>query len=276
MGILEREVRPINPRYFWLEPSSGGDADMIAKRYPGVRLLYDEALLPINKLAAVWIETVDIVGMFARLYLFWRVQESNVWIRGNCFGPSDERLTSQFAAYPEFGQRFTEGEDSANFKREEIKSYKVGEQISESELPEFIKPYIFRVKTWKKVIGELWSNFIYGYDSNITPEGYYVAIIKPSSLLLSRTEEQYEEQEGINRYIKLFNFNAQTEPPEVGEEGVHWVLEEQKVILALPHTAASLRVVDYYGYREEWLKGLARQRPERLKSWQAELISKSL
>lgn len=270
------ELFPTNARYFWLEPRSRGDVDMIAKRYPGVCILSEEEFLPINKLAAVRVETVDTPqGIIARLYLFWPVPKSKVWIRGRC-GFGDERLTSQFILYPELDQRFADWHASADFSKEEIKAYKVGDgQVSNSELPEFLKPRVRQVEVWREAVKNLWSNFLYRHNSDISREGYYIASIKPSSFLLGRTEEQYEEQEGIDRHIQLFDFDPQSQPPEIGPDGIYWVLEDKKVMLVLPHPDATPRVVDYYGYREAWLKCLLQQRPEKLTSWQAELVKKS-
>jgi len=267
------DLFPTNPRYFWLEPRSRGEVDMIAKRYPGVCILSGEEFLPLNKLAAAWVETAYTPqGMIAFLYLFWPVPENKVWIRGRC-GFGDERLTSQFVLHPELGQRFADWRASADLSSEKVKAYKVGDgQVSNSDLPKFLRARVRQVKIWHEVISELWSNFIYGYDSNISPEGYYLAFIKPSSFLLGRTKQQHEEEEGIDRHIKLFDFDPQAQPPVVESEGIYWVQEEQKVMLILPHLNVTPRVVGYYGYRDALLKYLSQQRPEQLKRWQAEAV----
>src|SRR4030042_6536028 len=266
------ELFPTNARYFWLEPRSRGDVDMIAKRYPGVCILSGEECFPLNKLAAVRVETAHTPqGMIAFLYLFWPVPENKVWIRGRC-GFGDERLTSQFVLHPELGQRFASWHVSADLSKEGIKTYKAGGQVSNSDLPEFLRARVRQVEIWHEVVSVLWSNFIYGYDSNISTEGYYLAFIKPSSFLLGRAEEEYEEQEGIDRHMKLFDFDPQAQPPVVESVGIYWVQEEQKVMLILPHLNATPRVVDYYGYRDALLKYLSQQRPEQLTRWHAEAV----
>lgn len=127
-------------------------------------------------------------------------------------------------------------------EKRKTQSLVIGKRLDDESVPEAIRPFIRQAETWHDFIhGHKVSQF--RYCSQIH-DGYYFYYISWIDLKIpDYCENSWED----DIYLERFCF----EPPNIPyieEDGIFWLLRDEKIAIVLPHQATSLGVARYYGY----------------------------
>ncbi len=226
------------------------DHDSYGGTMPRVRISESEPLPPLNHACRILVHSLyKSEPSKGELKIYW-VTKSGVYLEW--FGKADDhRLKDQYQKNKDVGERVVGLLLEAYEDRTKISSEsshpEVGttETLPDDKIPEQLKEFVTQVETWQSFVNDHRDVVDHGISAAIQ-DGYYLMAIDAWGLKWWRDKETRDIS--FEGPIVLFPFDPKEEVPQIAEEEVHWVIEEKKIIVFIPHSHASDDVAKHYGY----------------------------
>lgn len=190
----------------------------------------------------------------SEIYITWITKDERAILKTRC-ALKDERLKKQFRENPAFLDEFLDFlQEYQKNPEKENQTLTLKKIVALSDIPDDFREEAKQIKVWddflKPYREDVCSNQLsfLNYKAHISKNGYYLFLIRSENLKLSKIGFPF------NCNDLVFDFDPETEPPEVDEYAAIWTLEDKKICVVLLHKDTIRDVVNYYGYQEEFQK----------------------